>query len=155
MTGCIVIVKNAILRAPQIQSLQPNDLSQMTQNVILELQIDALTLGDEFLMHNTADVERKAKTMSLLLHVRIGGDQKNTRSEKHKCYNLRSKHSDVSRNSPGKFLISTRNKKKIKLILQLNFKMIFPINYYLITILSDIQHRNLLVCITQPYCSLY
>jgi hypothetical protein len=58
VTGCIVVLENQILRAPQILSLSPNVLPQTPQNFAVKLCIDGLVLGDEFAMNNAADVEK-------------------------------------------------------------------------------------------------
>lgn len=92
MTGCIIVVKNSILRAPRIRSLSLNILppsSHTPRNVA----VDDLTVGDEFSMHNTADVERKmpsiiSQNKSLFIQLI---------RKKHKFQNLRSEHSDVIR----------------------------------------------------------
>jgi hypothetical protein len=57
-TGCIVIVENPILRAPQIRSLSPNVLPRTPQNVTVKLCVDDLALWDEFATNNAADVEK-------------------------------------------------------------------------------------------------
>jgi hypothetical protein len=62
VTGCIVVVENPILRAPQIWSLLPNVLPQTPQNFAVKLRVDGLALGDEFAMNNAADVN----TMSMV-----------------------------------------------------------------------------------------
>jgi hypothetical protein len=59
VTGCIVVVENPILRAPQIRSLSPNVLRQTPQNFAVKLCADGLALGDEFAMNNAADVEKQ------------------------------------------------------------------------------------------------
>lgn len=59
VTEYIVIVKNPILHAPQIWSLSLNVLLQMPENIAIELLIDGLALGHEFLLHNTVDAEKK------------------------------------------------------------------------------------------------
>jgi hypothetical protein len=58
VTGCIVVVENPILRAPQILSLSANVLPQTPQNFAVTLCVDGLALGDEFAMSNAADVEK-------------------------------------------------------------------------------------------------
>jgi hypothetical protein len=50
VTGCIVVVENPILHAPQIQSLSPNVLPQTPQNFAVKLYVDGLALGDKFEM---------------------------------------------------------------------------------------------------------
>jgi hypothetical protein len=58
VTGCIVVVENPILCAPQIQSLLPNVFPQMQQNFTVKLCVDGLALGDKFAMNNATDVEK-------------------------------------------------------------------------------------------------
>jgi hypothetical protein len=58
VTGCIVIVENPILRAPQIWLLSLNLHPQMPQNFAVKLCADGLALGDEFEINNAADVEK-------------------------------------------------------------------------------------------------
>jgi hypothetical protein len=58
VTGCIVVVENPILRAPQIRSLSPIVLPQKPQNFAVKLCADGLALGDKFTMNNAADVEK-------------------------------------------------------------------------------------------------
>lgn len=72
--GRIGGVKNSILRAPQIRMLSPNVLSQMPQNVAVQLSIDALAWGT----NSRCTIPRMPrKTISMLLaqHTR---DFKNT-----------------------------------------------------------------------------
>lgn len=60
MSGCVVVVKNRVLRTAQIQSLSPNVLllSEKLQSVAAEeLSNESLVLEKEFSMDNTADVE--------------------------------------------------------------------------------------------------
>lgn len=56
---CSVVVKNPILYALRIQLLSLNILSQTPKNVAVELLSEGLALVDEFLTHNTADIEKK------------------------------------------------------------------------------------------------
>lgn len=56
MTSCIVIVKNPVLRASQNRTFTPNVLSQTLEDVRVELLIDGLVLGEEFM---TGEVEAK------------------------------------------------------------------------------------------------
>jgi hypothetical protein len=58
VTGCIVVMENPILRAPQIRSLSLNVLPEMLQNIAVKLCVDSLALGDEFAMNNATDVEK-------------------------------------------------------------------------------------------------
>jgi hypothetical protein len=58
VTGCIVVVENPILRAPQIWLLSPSVLSRTPQNYALKLCVDGLALGDKFTMNNAANVKR-------------------------------------------------------------------------------------------------
>jgi hypothetical protein len=58
VTGRIVVVENPILRVPQIWSLSPNVLPQMSRNFAVKLCVYSLALGDEFVMNNAADVEK-------------------------------------------------------------------------------------------------
>jgi hypothetical protein len=58
VTGCIVVVENSILRAPQIRSLAQNVLPRTPQNFAVKLSVAGLALGDEFAMNNAADVEK-------------------------------------------------------------------------------------------------
>lgn len=59
MRECIVVRKNPILHTPQIWLLLLNAFTQMLQNVVVELSIDSLVLGNEFLVYNSAYVEKK------------------------------------------------------------------------------------------------
>jgi hypothetical protein len=58
VTGCIVVVENSILRAPQIRLLLLNVPPQMPQNFSVKLCVDNLALEDKFAMSNAADVEK-------------------------------------------------------------------------------------------------
>jgi hypothetical protein len=58
VTGCIVIMENLILRAPQIWSLSPNVLPQTLQNFAVKLCVDGLALGGEFAMNNAVIVKK-------------------------------------------------------------------------------------------------
>jgi hypothetical protein len=51
-------MENPILHTPQIQALSLNVLPQMLQNFTVKLCSDGLTLVDEFMMNNAADVEK-------------------------------------------------------------------------------------------------
>jgi hypothetical protein len=58
VTGCIVVMENPILCAPQIRPLSPNVLPQTPQNFAVKLCVDGLALGDELMMNNAMDVEK-------------------------------------------------------------------------------------------------
>jgi hypothetical protein len=58
MTGCIVVVENPILCAPQIWLLSPNVLPQTPQNFAVKLCVDGLSFGDEFATNNAMDVKK-------------------------------------------------------------------------------------------------
>jgi hypothetical protein len=58
VTGCIVVMENPILPAPQNRLLSPNVLPQTPQNFAVKLCVDGLALGDEFAMNNAMDVEK-------------------------------------------------------------------------------------------------
>jgi hypothetical protein len=58
MSWCVVMVEKPIV-LPLVWTVAPNAFPQLLQNLTVKLAIDGLTMGFEFLVDNSLDVEKK------------------------------------------------------------------------------------------------
>jgi len=56
--GCIVIMEQPIVHAPQFRSFSPNVLPQTVKNIAVELGVHGLAFGDKFTVHNPLKVKK-------------------------------------------------------------------------------------------------
>jgi hypothetical protein len=59
--GCVVIMEQPIVRAPQFRSFSLNVLPQTAKNTAIELGDHGLAFGGKFKVHNPSHVEKHDK----------------------------------------------------------------------------------------------
>jgi len=56
--GCIFIMEQPNVHAPQFSSISPNVLPQMAKNIAVEPCVHVLAVGDKFMVHNPSECQK-------------------------------------------------------------------------------------------------